>query len=146
MGRLGVDTSSLQKDQKFLNTDMALDWLGWGGGVGRRPVQRWAVDLVHGGVFADGSFVISRELHAISDDAEFKMMPRLQQISEDVRHYMVIKTWISLISGSTIALACWGVGVKYPLLWGILAGVCHELYPQHRRVSGGGAHASGGLL
>ena len=55
------------------------------------------------------------------------MMPRLQQISEDVRRYMVIKTWISLISGSAIALACWGVGVKYPLLWGILAFVTNYI-------------------
>lgn len=127
VGRLGVDTAPLQKDKNFLNTDMALDWLG--GVVGSV-----------GDLFSDGLLILftavfllgeassfPRKLRRISDDAEFKMMPRVQQITEDVRHYMLIKTWISLINGAGITLACWGVGVKYPLLWGLLSFVTNYI-------------------
>jgi len=48
--------------------------------------------------------------------------------SEVIRHflnstnrYLVVKTWISLLTGALVALLLLLVGVDYPLLWGVLA-------------------------
>ena len=40
---------------------------------------------------------------------------------EKLRHYMSMKTIISLMTGFIIALAMWLIGVDYPVLWGVLA-------------------------
>jgi len=40
---------------------------------------------------------------------------------ETVKHYMVIKTWVSLATGIIVWLALSLIGVDYPLLWGVLA-------------------------
>lgn len=39
----------------------------------------------------------------------------------DVRHYMAIKTVISLLTGALITLILQLIGVSYPLMWGLLA-------------------------
>jgi AI-2 transport protein TqsA len=46
---------------------------------------------------------------------------RWRQISESIRHYMTLKTWLSLITGVLIGLWLKFLGVDYPLLWGLLA-------------------------
>ena len=58
VGRLGVDTSSLQKDQKFLNTDMALDWLG--GVVGSV-----------GDLFSDGLLILFTVVFLLTEASSF---------------------------------------------------------------------------
>jgi len=40
---------------------------------------------------------------------------------ESLKKYMAIKAVISLVTGIIIALYLWLLGVKYPLLWGLLA-------------------------
>ncbi|MCK4703850.1 MAG: AI-2E family transporter [Gammaproteobacteria bacterium] len=40
---------------------------------------------------------------------------------EKLRHYMSMKTIISMLTGFIIALAMWLIGVDYPVLWGVLA-------------------------
>jgi len=40
---------------------------------------------------------------------------------ETVKHYMAIKTWLSLATGIIVWLALWLIGVDYPLLWGVTA-------------------------
>lgn len=44
-----------------------------------------------------------------------------QVFVEKVRHYMSMKTIISMITGVIIATALWLIGVDYPILWGVLA-------------------------
>ncbi len=39
----------------------------------------------------------------------------------NVKHYMAIKTWVSLASGILVAICLAVIGVDYPLLWGLLA-------------------------
>jgi AI-2 transport protein TqsA len=47
--------------------------------------------------------------------------PFSQVFVEKLRNYMSLKTVISMITGVVIALALWGIGVDYPVLWGVLA-------------------------
>ena len=46
---------------------------------------------------------------------------RWKQISESIRRYMSLKTWLSLLTGILIGLWLKFLGVDYPLLWGLLA-------------------------
>jgi len=45
----------------------------------------------------------------------------LVQSAGDIQKYLGVKTLISLLTGLLAALLCWGFGLKYPVLWGILA-------------------------
>jgi len=50
------------------------------------------------------------------DDAEFA-----QVFVDKLRHYMSIKTIISIATGLVIGVSLWLIGVDYPVLWGVLA-------------------------
>jgi len=60
------------------------------------------------------------KLRAISATPEASLA-RFNQFSQNVNHYLAIKTMASLGTGATIALWMIFLGVKYPLLWGLLA-------------------------
>ncbi len=47
---------------------------------------------------------------------------------KSIRHYMAIKTWISIWTGVLIAILMKIIGVDYPLLWGLLA-FCFNFVP-----------------
>jgi predicted PurR-regulated permease PerM len=53
---------------------------------------------------------------ALSEDKVFS-----EVFVEKVRHYMSMKTIISMITGMVIGTALWIIGVDYPILWGVLA-------------------------
>ncbi|MBA4266292.1 MAG: hypothetical protein C0453_14530 [Comamonadaceae bacterium] len=44
-----------------------------------------------------------------------------REFSERLQEYLRIKTLVSLLTGGTIALWLWLVGLDFPLLWGVLA-------------------------
>lgn len=46
---------------------------------------------------------------------------RLESIVANIRRYMVIKTTTSLLTGALVCAWLLAVGVKYPILWGLLA-------------------------
>ena len=46
---------------------------------------------------------------------------RLQHVTEDIRRYMVIKTFVSLLVGLLVTALLLATGVQYPILWGIVA-------------------------
>jgi len=48
-------------------------------------------------------------------------LQRAHQISESIRHYVSMKTWLSLATGVLIGLWLKFLDVDYPLLWGMLA-------------------------
>ena len=50
-----------------------------------------------------------------------KTMFRFKQLGASVNHYLVIKTWVSLLTGAIAGVVCWAVGVDFALLWGLLA-------------------------
>ena len=51
-------------------------------------------------------------------------------ISQQVRQYLVAKTLVSVGTGLLIFLVLWILGVDYSIFWGFF-GVCLELHPQH---------------
>ena len=46
---------------------------------------------------------------------------RFENIKEEVRRYLGIKTLVSLTTGVVVIVALWIIGVDFPLLWGMLA-------------------------
>ena len=44
-----------------------------------------------------------------------------EQFTQAVKQYLVIKTWISLLTGSLVGVGLWILGVQYAVLWGLLA-------------------------
>lgn len=48
-------------------------------------------------------------------------MDRMEEIADNVKHYLAIKTVISLITGILIAAFLAAMGVNFALLWGLLA-------------------------
>jgi AI-2 transport protein TqsA len=48
-------------------------------------------------------------------------MGHLSEILENIRRYMAIKTLTSLLTGVLVALLLWFLGVRYPILWGMVA-------------------------
>jgi predicted PurR-regulated permease PerM len=50
-----------------------------------------------------------------------RIIHQLQQFSASVKHYMIIKTLVSLATGGLATLCLLIIGVDYPVLWGMLA-------------------------
>ncbi len=50
-----------------------------------------------------------------------KAVGRFKQLGSSINHYLVIKTWISLLTGVVAGVLCWAIGVDFALLWGLLA-------------------------
>ena len=61
-----------------------------------------------------------RKLRAISGDSSESLL-NLQKIVNNIKHYMAIKTILSLGTGLLIAVWLVILGVDYPWLWGMLA-------------------------
>ena len=51
--------------------------------------------------------------------------PEFTKFVDDIQHYMVVKTLISLVIGVLIGLWLYFLGVDYPFLWGFLAFLLH---------------------
>ena len=60
------------------------------------------------------------KLRAVLGDP-LQIFPQFTKFANDMKRYMVIKTFISLASGILIAVWLYILGVDYPLLWGFLA-------------------------
>lgn len=52
-------------------------------------------------------------------------LTKLLDSASDIQKYLGIKTIISAIGGILCGIWCWGLGLEYALLWGILAFVLH---------------------
>lgn len=48
-------------------------------------------------------------------------LERFQELFKSINRYMVVKTWISLLTGLLAGVLCAAVGVDFPVLWGVLA-------------------------
>jgi len=45
----------------------------------------------------------------------------IDRMLRDIKHYMAIKTFTSLLTGFIVFLMLWALGVDFPLLWGMMA-------------------------
>jgi len=65
---------------------------------------------------------LTRKFIAMHDDDDDDKDVRFVEVFVDkLRHYMSIKTLISLFTGAFIGLSLWLIGVDYPILWAVLA-------------------------
>lgn len=64
--------------------------------------------------------MFGRRFQAISQ-ARGPDMERMLSATRDIQRYLGIKTVISLITGGLAGLLCWGAGLDFYVLWGILA-------------------------
>ncbi len=46
---------------------------------------------------------------------------RSAKVVREIQHYLAIKTLISMATGITLGVVTWGLGLDFPLLWGLLA-------------------------
>jgi AI-2 transport protein TqsA len=46
---------------------------------------------------------------------------QLQEFNATVKHYMSIKTMVSLVTGALVSICLLVIGVEYPFMWGMLA-------------------------
>jgi len=60
------------------------------------------------------------KLRAISGGSG-NSLARFEKVTENVQHYMALKTLTSLLTGVTITIALTIIGVDFPLLWGLVA-------------------------
>ena len=70
--------------------------------------------------------VFSEKIGLISNDSD-RSLTRIAEFLNDTKHYMAIKTLISLVTGIVIAIAMLLLGVDYPVLWGFLAFVLNYI-------------------
>ena len=50
-----------------------------------------------------------------------KSVSNLERIEKNLRHYLVIKTFVSLLTGALITISLWLIGVQHAILWGLIA-------------------------
>jgi predicted PurR-regulated permease PerM len=61
-----------------------------------------------------------KKLRVVLGEPELKF-PKFKKFANDMKHYMIFKTIISLATGILIAFWLYILGVDYPILWGFLA-------------------------
>jgi len=63
---------------------------------------------------------IPKKLVAVWGEKKFTNS-HIEKVLEDIRRYMVIKTWMSLLVGTSVTILLIVSKVQYPLLWGFVA-------------------------
>jgi len=61
------------------------------------------------------------------DDERKKATEAFKKIKNSVSSYIIVKTYVSLITGVGVGLMCWFFGIDYSLLWGFLAFVLNYI-------------------
>ncbi len=65
---------------------------------------------------------ISKKAKALGGTTKSKKnFYNLSRIEKSIRHYLVIKTFTSLITGILVTFFLWIIGVEYAVLWGLIA-------------------------
>ncbi len=88
-------------------------------GLGNMLANAFMIILTVIFLLLEASFLPDK-LRAAFGDPE-KGFPRMKEWLDSVKRYMFIKTWISALSGISIGVLLWIIGVDYPVLWGLLA-------------------------
>ncbi len=124
------------------------DMLNWLDGRGFDVVKLRPVDLVNaekamrlvaslfnglGAMLGSGALIVLTVIFILLEASSFPLkiraafgdpgasLGRMKMITENVKHYLAIKTVMSLASGVLVAIFLTAMGVDYPLLWGFLS-------------------------
>ncbi len=117
--KLGIKTSALALPDTF--NPGAGEGPGDPRGGKRGPVETKSILIVMTVVFmlldAAG---LPAKLQIILNDPE-QSLPHFDDFIRTVKHYMAIKTGISIVTSILITIALMIIGVSYAILWGVLA-------------------------
>ncbi|MEX2571662.1 MAG: AI-2E family transporter [Gemmatimonadota bacterium] len=80
----------------------------------------FVVTLIFVFILAEASS-FPRKLRALLGREWGGELGRSAKIVREIQHYLAIKTLISVATGVTIGVVTWGLGLDFPLLWGLLA-------------------------
>ena len=62
-----------------------------------------------------------RKLSAMAGESAARSRLNFDRIVNEVRHYLILKTWMCLLTGTLTGLFLYFMGLDYPFLWGTLA-------------------------
>jgi len=66
------------------------------------------------------AWTLPAKLQAVFGE-QSRALDRFHSLAESINRYLVIKTWISLVTGAVAAGICFAFGLDFALLWGLLA-------------------------
>jgi predicted PurR-regulated permease PerM len=106
--------------QDLLNPAAALGFVRQiGGGIGTALANFFLIFLTVVFILLEASGFPDKVRRALGDRTD--VQGSFQEFSQRLQEYMRIKTVVSLLTGGTIAIWLWLVGLDFPLLWGVLA-------------------------
>ena len=119
MDKWGVDMSRFDI-LGILNADLVISFVRtFLNGVGNALTNGFLILMTVAFMLIEGAS-FSGKLNYIANSSK-DSLDRFDQFTKDIRHYMAIKTLISLMTGLMVGVVVALFGVDYPLLWGILA-------------------------
>lgn len=106
--------------QELLDPAAALGFVRQiGGGIGTALANFFLILLTVVFILLEASGFPNKVRMALGDRSD--VQSSFREFSERLQEYLRIKTVVSLLTGSTIAIWLWLVGLDFPLLWGVLA-------------------------
>lgn len=106
--------------QDLLNPAAALGFVRQiGGGIGTALANFFLIFLTVIFIMLEASGFPEKVRRALGDRTD--VQGSFHEFSQRLQEYMRIKTVVSLLTGGTIAIWLWLVGLDFPLLWGVLA-------------------------
>lgn len=106
--------------QELLDPAAALGFVRQiGGGIGTALANFFLILLTVVFILLEASGFPNKVRMALGDRSD--VQSSFREFSERLQEYLRIKTMVSLLTGSTIAIWLWLVGLDFPLLWGVLA-------------------------
>jgi len=106
--------------QDLLNPAAALGFVRQiGGGIGTALANFFLIFLTVVFILLEASGFPDKVRAALGDQSD--VQGSFREFSQRLQEYLRIKTVVSLLTGGTIAIWLWLVGLDFPLLWGVLA-------------------------
>ena len=116
---MGIDTGRTPVHD-LLNPAAALGVVRQiGGGIGTALANFFLIFLTVVFIMLEASGFPEKVRRALGDRTD--VQGSFHEFSQRLQEYMRIKTVVSLLTGGTIAIWLWAVGLDFPLLWGVLA-------------------------
>ena len=148
VGRSVTEFAQVAPQYQARFQELANEILDWAEGVGL-PASEWTpldyvnpeaiVDLIGGtlgalaGLLSNAFLVLLAVIFILFEAAGFRAklrlafgdrganLDRLSRMTQQVQHYLAIKTVVSVATGVLVGTWVWALGLDFPLLWGLVA-------------------------
>lgn len=116
---LGIDLSTLILPDMF-NADSVMQAVGYLlSGLGGALTNSFLVIFMVIFMLLESSSIPMRMKAAFGEHDQ--TMEHFRKLSEGIKNYLIIKTWLSLATGVSVAIWLLIMGVEFPILWGLVA-------------------------